>query len=602
MLRTYVYAGNILENARETEEQSDHGTKPKGKLEISVVEGSFRRIAGIREFADDSGTFVLRVVEILREPGESLGFYIRQGDGWDRSDGVFVSRVNLGSIVETSGLLSVGDEITKVNDIDVMHMPLETVTVIVRYVQRLFLTVKVLTSPALVRNLSLRSNQKRALNSTDGTVTLRPKPGDREVSVRNRRARVIPDSSEALVPYAYTRIGPETQDDAESPGYETVRHEPLRVSTHSEPEKHSAHSPRKLGGSLGDVNLIDHEKIDQMCVTEPHSGVLSLVLGTVDNLIPPSDDAPLVCSVSCDSEQTVEVSVTVTQLKQEEVAKINHEYHIQLTNNHKISFGLVNGILSSVKTIPFAYFSPTPQTPRSRKEFALILNPIGRLQFSLGFSPMPSAIPRWGGQATPTGGSLKDESISVNGTGSGLPLVVERAIRVVEEYGIETPGLYQVTAHEEAKGEALTACQNDTLHPSLLRGLVPRVSLHAFTGVLKDSFLNLPQPLFPPDFTASVQDAVNEQLEIDEGTSLASFIERLPNEAAASASALLAHFRAVCQHGATNGTSLDKISQVFAPLLFTPAHGQSHQPDEDTSCGDFTRHAHILKTLVLHCK
>ncbi|CAI8026263.1 Rho GTPase-activating protein 100F [Geodia barretti] len=396
--KRYVSIGNILENARETEEQSDHGTKPKGKLEISVVEGSFRRIAGIREFADDSGTFVLRVVEILREPGESLGFYIRQGDGWDRSDGVFVSRVNLGSIVETSGLLSVGDEITKVNDIDVMHMPLETVTVIVRYVQRLFLTVKVLTSPALVRNLSLRSNQKRALNSTDGTVTLRPKPGDREVSVRNRRARVIPDSSEALVPYAYTRIGPETQDDAESPGYETVRHEPLRVSTHSEPE-HSAHSPRKLGGSLGDVNLIDHEKIDQMCVTEPHSGVLSLVLGTVDNLIPPSDDAPLVCSVSCDSEQTVEVSVTVTQLKQEEVAKINHEYHIQLTNNHKISFGLVNGILSSVKTIPFAYFSPTPQTPRSRKEFALILNPIGRLQFSLGFSPMPSAIPRWGGQS-----------------------------------------------------------------------------------------------------------------------------------------------------------------------------------------------------------
>jgi hypothetical protein len=589
-----MYAGNLVEN--ETKQESDQGTKPKSKLEISVVEGSFRRIAGIREFADDSGTFVLRVVEILREPGESLGFYIRQGDGWDRNDGMFVSRVNLGSIVETSGLLSLGDEITKVNDIDVTHMPLETVTVIMRYVQRLFLTVKVLTSPALV---SLRSNQKGALNnSTDGTVTLRPKSGDREVSVMNRRARVIPDSSEALVPYAYTRIGPETQADAESPGYETVRHEPLRVSTHSEPEKHSAGSPRKLGGSLGDVNLIDHEKIDQMWVTEPHSGVLSLVLDTVDNLIPPSDDAPLVCSVSCDSEQTVEVSVTVTQLKQEGVAKINHEYHIQLTNNHKISFRLVNGILSSVKTVPFAYFFPTPQTPRSRKEFALILSPIGRLQFSLGFSPMPSAIPRWGGQATPTGGLLKDGSISANGTGSGLPLVVERAIRVVEEYGIETPGLYQVTAHEEAKGEALTACQNDTLHPCLLRGLVPRMSLHAFTGVLKDFFLNLPQPLFPPDFTASVQDAVNEQLEIDEGTSIASFIEPLPNKTAASA--LLAHFRAVCQHGATNGTSLDKISQVFAPLLFTPA--RSDQPDENTSRGDFTRHAHILKTLVLHCK
>ena len=595
-----------MENARETEQQSDQDTKPRGKFEISVVEGSFRRIAGIREFADDSRTYVVRVVEILREPGESLGFYIRQGDGWDRSDGVFVSRVNLGSIVETNGLLSIGDEITKVNDIDVTDMPLESVATIMRYVKRLFLTVKVLTSPALVRTLSRRSSNhtRPDPNCPDGTVNLRPRrSGDREVSARNRRARVIPASTEGLVPYAYTRIGPETHDDDDSPGYETVRHEQLRIGRSSEAGGNTADSPRTLGGGEERAATLidDHDSIDQSYVSEPHSGQLTLVLDTVDNLIPLSDDAPLVCSVSCDSEPTVEVSIADTQLKQEGVAKMNHEYHIQLTANHKISFRLVNGLLSSVKTIPFAYFLPTPQTPRSLKDFALTLSPIGRLCFSLGFSPLPLAIPRWGNsESTHTGGLRGALSAS-----SGLPLVVERAIRVVEEYGIETPGLYTLTADQEVKREALAACESDTLQLSLLRSLVSRLTVHAFTGVLKDFLLHLPQPIFSPEFTTSLQNAVyyepcdRKHVKVNNEALLSSV--SLPDGSHTIAGALLAHFRAVCQHGATNGTNLDKISQVFAPLLFTPAHNQgSEQSVGLVSHEDFTRHANILKTLVLH--
>jgi len=133
-------------------------TKSGKQLEISLVEGSFRRIAGIRERSDTSGAVVVRIVEILREPGKSLGFYIQQGDGWERKDGVFVSRIHLGSIVQTSGLLNVGDEVIKVNNVDVTQMPLETVSVVMKYVTRLFLTVKVLISPSLTRTYSLRKS------------------------------------------------------------------------------------------------------------------------------------------------------------------------------------------------------------------------------------------------------------------------------------------------------------------------------------------------------------------------------------------------------------------------------------------------------------
>ena len=46
------------------------------QIEISLVEG---RIAGVREEADFSGTFILRTVEIRRESGKRLGFEKEMG-------------------------------------------------------------------------------------------------------------------------------------------------------------------------------------------------------------------------------------------------------------------------------------------------------------------------------------------------------------------------------------------------------------------------------------------------------------------------------------------------------------------------------------------
>ena len=161
--------------------KKSHITLKSGKkLEISLVEGSFRRITGIREQMDDSGSAIIRRVEIKREPGKSLGFYISQGDGWMRRDGIFVSRVNLGSAVETSGLLNVGDEIVKVNNVDVTKMILDDVVLVMQYVKRMILTVKILTAFGFTNHLSMhRSLIKRDLPRT---------PSEDDISAsRNKR-------------------------------------------------------------------------------------------------------------------------------------------------------------------------------------------------------------------------------------------------------------------------------------------------------------------------------------------------------------------------------------------------------------------------------
>lgn len=51
---------------------------------------------------------IVQLVEIVKRPGQTLGLYIREGNGMERSDGVFVSRIALESAVYNSGCLQVG--------------------------------------------------------------------------------------------------------------------------------------------------------------------------------------------------------------------------------------------------------------------------------------------------------------------------------------------------------------------------------------------------------------------------------------------------------------------------------------------------------------
>ena len=583
-------------NTTTPEEDAQEGTRNRKRPVISLVEGSFRRIAGIREFADGSGTFVVRRVEILREPGKSLGFYVQQGDGWERKDGVFVSRVNLGSIVETNGLLSIGDEITGVNDIDVTQMPLESVAVIMRYVERLFLTVKVLTSPALLRTYSQRKYHQANAPSRAAMSQQRGSPSP------SSKKRIIVDRG-GVEPYAYTRIEIRSaQEDKETvPDYELVCPPTQRDQTPP------TESPTTLGSTQDEefqLSEIDYDHIDQTLNVQAYSGQLKLTLDSIDNLIPVSNDAPLLCTVLCDSELRLELSIPADQLDKAMVS-LSHKYHILLNQTHRVNFKFINGLLSSMKTIPLSFFVPmTKETNPPQQEFALNLDPIGRLRFTLEFSPLPIAIPRWSYPSTHAI-SLK-EAVASNPSSSGLPLVLEQTVRVIEEYGIETAGLYQINASQEAKAEAHEACLGETLQPSLLRCLVSSLSVHAFTGVLVDFFLALPEPIFSSELTPTLQDALclaegkNNSNQKEQAASSGSIIQGLPDHVHATIYALLTHFRNVCQYGHTNKTTVDKISQIFSPLLFTPANTDQHNATECNS--DYTSQAHILRALILQQK
>ncbi|XP_017893095.1 rho GTPase-activating protein 100F isoform X3 [Ceratina calcarata] len=84
----------------------------------------------------------IHFVEIIKRPGQTLGLYIREGNGVDRNDGVFISRIALETAVYNSGCLKVGDEILAVNLVDVTHMSLDDVVIIMSIPRRLILATR----------------------------------------------------------------------------------------------------------------------------------------------------------------------------------------------------------------------------------------------------------------------------------------------------------------------------------------------------------------------------------------------------------------------------------------------------------------------------
>ncbi|XP_026328277.1 rho GTPase-activating protein 100F isoform X2 [Hyposmocoma kahamanoa] len=133
----------------------------RGEMIVRILElrqiGRNNIEAAKKFFALQDSRHIVQLVEIVKRPGQTLGLYIREGDGGTRSDGVFISRIALESAVYNSGCLKVGDEILAVNLVDVRRMSLDDVVIIMSIPRRLLLCTRqrkgksVPGSPSLLR-------------------------------------------------------------------------------------------------------------------------------------------------------------------------------------------------------------------------------------------------------------------------------------------------------------------------------------------------------------------------------------------------------------------------------------------------------------------
>lgn len=118
------------------------------RLQISVPQ-DFRRVSAIID-VDILPESIRRVRLCKYNSDKPLGFYIRDGtsirvtaEGLEKVPGIFVSRLVPGGLAESTGLLSVNDEVLEVNGIEVSGKSLDQVTeMMVANSQNLIVTVK----------------------------------------------------------------------------------------------------------------------------------------------------------------------------------------------------------------------------------------------------------------------------------------------------------------------------------------------------------------------------------------------------------------------------------------------------------------------------
>ncbi|CAM4898176.1 unnamed protein product [Rotaria socialis] len=192
---SYQYATDSLKKRKKISDQisslihpsSDKNThSPQRNIE---VQPDFRLVSSIIDVEILPVSY--RRVKLHRyKESKPLGFYIRDGvaikygpNGVENVPGVFISRLLAGGLAESTGLLSVGDEIIEVNGIEVSGKTLDQVTdMMVANSHNLIITVRpqndtfnlkrTMSSASSTRSQLLSKNTNNISNSTNQSGVL----------------------------------------------------------------------------------------------------------------------------------------------------------------------------------------------------------------------------------------------------------------------------------------------------------------------------------------------------------------------------------------------------------------------------------------------
>lgn len=151
LLRLFIQRGDMPEPVSgvvRRNPQHNNTAVVNKRLQISVPH-DFRRVSAIID-VDILPESIRRVRLCKYNSDKPLGFYIRDGtsirvtpEGLEKVPGIFVSRLVPGGLAESTGLLSVNDEVLEVNGIEVAAKSLDQVTeMMVANSQNLIVTVK----------------------------------------------------------------------------------------------------------------------------------------------------------------------------------------------------------------------------------------------------------------------------------------------------------------------------------------------------------------------------------------------------------------------------------------------------------------------------
>lgn len=186
---------------------------------------------GIKNIVMDDSAMV-QTVEIFKQPGQTLGFYIREGNGVDRTDGVFISRIQIGTVAETNGLLHIGDEILTVNNVEVGKMSLDDVVILMSIPRKLILKIRTKKNC----NKKNASCPSLAMTEREETPVVVLKKGRASSTTQLERTETSPDIFE----HQYSSSAPQTDTNYLTRRFQRTEKPPTYASIYITPQKAEA--------------------------------------------------------------------------------------------------------------------------------------------------------------------------------------------------------------------------------------------------------------------------------------------------------------------------------------------------------------------------
>lgn len=137
-----------------------------------LTEATLRRYHAHFLFSDN---YVIRFIEIIKRPGQTLGLYIRTvqfevPDSGGSRPGLVITKIDTDSPIYNSLVLHVGDEILSVNLVDIQGMSLDDVVIIMSIPKRLVLALRIPRDRDQLLSISLMPQQNQLYRGAAGNV------------------------------------------------------------------------------------------------------------------------------------------------------------------------------------------------------------------------------------------------------------------------------------------------------------------------------------------------------------------------------------------------------------------------------------------------
>lgn len=176
-----------------------------------------------------------------------------------------------------------------------------------------------------------------------------------------------------------------------------------------------------------------------------------------------------------------------------------------------------------------------------------------------------------------------------------IPLVIERLLRTIELFGLNTEGIYRKSG-VTSKIKELKSKMDE--NPDKVD--FDKYQVHVLASVLKSFLREMPEPLLTFECYENFITAANLENETDRVTTLYDILKKLPSPNYDLMERLMFHLARVALHEDVNRMSAASLAIVFAPCVLrtnkcVPAQESLHDISNQTQCIETIIRAQIRK-------